>query len=114
MEPSYYGSNEGKLEGEPLTHFLLGEFFQKLIDKNEVKLLKVHERILKDLREGNEADFVNIKRDIKTVNSTMRQLNVTIENIKKDLVEMNEDIWTIRKDILLLRKYNKKLENKDD
>lgn len=95
MDCSYYGTNEGVREGLPVTHIIMDEFFNRLVEKNEAKLLKKHANILAELRKTFSSDFKNMKKNINIATFDIEKLKEL-----KDMVKaLKEEFETIKKAI---------------
>jgi len=112
MDCSYYGTNEGELKGEPLTHMLIDDFFQALIDRNDAKYQEIFRETIKSLKESNSVEFKKIKQDIKIFSSDVRQLNIRIENMNRDLSDIKNDIYELKEELSELKKPKKKTDFK--
>ena len=114
MDCSYYGTNEGELKGEPLTHMLIDDFFQALIDRNDEKYQEIFKETIKSLKESNSVEFKKTKQDIKIFSSDIRQLNIRIENMNRDLSDIKNDIYELKAELSEIKKPKNKSEKKPE
>lgn len=93
MTCSYYGTNEGTLNGWPVTHMIMDEFFNSLVDKHEAKLLKKHTAILVDLKKTYVSEFKSIKKNLNIANFDIEQL----KTLKDEMKALKEELEQMKK-----------------